>query len=109
MRRAIEDMPNVRFCVSPLVELECLVGPLRRGDSDLAAVFEQFFSLTVQLAISPAAYREAARLRAIHGLKTPDALHLATAVLHSCEQLWTNDNRLSKASGGMAVNVVDRQ
>ncbi|MCI0654776.1 MAG: PIN domain-containing protein [Methylococcaceae bacterium] len=35
-------------------------------------------------------YHNAAVLRAEHGLKTPDALHLATANYYGCTQFWTN-------------------
>ena len=36
--------------------------------------------------------REAARLRAIiPGLKTPDAIHAATALIHGCVMFVTND------------------
>ena len=36
----------------------------------------------------------AAHLRAEHGLKLPDAIHMATAQLTHCERLLTNDSRL---------------
>jgi predicted nucleic acid-binding protein len=42
-----------------------------------------------------------------HGLTTPDALHLATALQHGCTELWTNDNRLLAAAGAMARNVLE--
>lgn len=46
-------------------------------------------------------------LRAQHGLKTPDALHLATALHHGCTEIWTNDDRLKAAAGALAVNVLE--
>jgi uncharacterized protein len=51
-------------------------------------------------------YLQAAELRARFGVKTPDALHLACAQYHRCEALWTNDDRLSQASFGLAHNVL---
>ena len=39
----------------------------------------------------------ATELRASHGLKTADALHLATALQHGCVALISNDKRLEKA------------
>lgn len=51
-------------------------------------------------------YLEAAELRARFGLKTPDALHLACAQYHRCGALWTNDDRLTRASHGLARNVL---
>jgi predicted nucleic acid-binding protein len=93
-------------CHSPLTELECLVGPLRLQRKDLINKFTQFFSFNMKLDMPDVVYREAARFRAEFGLKTPDALHLATARHHACTELWTNDNRLAHVAVGMALNVV---
>ena len=42
-------------------------------------------------------FDQAAQLRASHPkLKTPDALHLATALHHGCAEFWTNDLELAK-------------
>ena len=40
----------------------------------------------------------ATELRAEHGIKTPDALHLAAAIHGGCDALWTNDKRLARAA-----------
>ena len=97
---------NGIVCCSPLTELECLVLPLRLKRGDLVEKFTRFFALNIQLAMPDTVYRDAARLRAEFGLKTPDALHLATALFHDCSELWTNDDRLAGVAGGIAVNVV---
>jgi predicted nucleic acid-binding protein len=93
-------------CYSPLTELECLVLSLRLKRSDLLEKFNRFFLLNLKLDMPDAVYREAARLRAECGIKTPDALHLATARHHICTELWTNDDRLANIAGGLAVNVL---
>jgi len=93
-------------CYSPLTELECLVLPLRLERKDLLDKFNRFFILNLRLDMPDAVYREAARLRAEFGIKTPDALHLATARHHGCTELWTNDDRLACVAEGMAVNVI---
>ena len=93
-------------CYSPLTELECLVLPLRLQRKDLLNKFNRFFSLNLKLDMPDAVYREAARLRAEFGIKTPDALHLATARHHGCTALWTNDNRLSSVADALALNVL---
>lgn len=59
-----------------------------------------------RLALDEEHFARAAELRAEHGLKTPDALHLAAAQLYGCDELWTNDSRLSSVSQGLAVNIV---
>ena len=99
---------NGIVCHSPLTELECLVMPLRLKRDDLVEKFNRFFALNMQLTIPDTVYREAARLRAEFGLKTPDALHLATARFHDCSELWTNDDRLSGVADGLAVNLIGR-
>lgn len=35
-----------------------------------------------------------------------DALHLATALHHKCDEFWTNDNRLNSAAPSLVKNVV---
>ncbi|MDD2364778.1 MAG: type II toxin-antitoxin system VapC family toxin [Desulfuromonadaceae bacterium] len=94
------------ICYSPLTELECLVLPLRLKRNDLLDKFSRFFSLNLKLEMSEAVYQEATRLRADFGIKTPDALHLATARFHNCTEFWTNDGRLAGVANSLAVDVV---
>jgi predicted nucleic acid-binding protein len=106
---SIENMlaePDGIVCYSPLTELECLVLPLRLRRIDLLDKFSRFFSLNLKLEMPDVVYQEAARLRADFGIKTPDALHLATARFHNCTELWTNDGRLAGVANSIAVNVV---
>jgi hypothetical protein len=53
-------------------------------------------------------YLRAAELRAQFGLRTADALPVACAEHHRCDELWTNDDRLAQASPGLALRVVQR-
>jgi uncharacterized protein len=59
------------------------------------------------LSIEDEDYLVAAKLRARHGLKLADALHLACAVRHGCDALWTNDDRLAVTSGALAMKLVN--
>ncbi len=106
VHRAIVETPSAEFCISSLVEMECLVGPLKLRDSELVASYENFFATMTRLRVPDSAYRTAAQLRANHGLKTPDALHLAIALYHGCDQLWSNDDRLARAAGSRSVNIL---
>jgi uncharacterized protein len=99
---------NGIVCYSPLTELECLVLPLRMKRDDVVEKFRRFFALNLQLTMPDSVYREAASLRANFGLKTPDALHLATGRFHDCSELWTNDDRLACVADGVALNVIGR-
>lgn len=103
---AIAAEPNTRIGVSPLVKCECLVGPIKRGDLVLRRAYDEVFSLFATFAMPEAVYLQAAELRARFGVKTPDALHLACAQHHGCDALWTNDDRLTQVSFGLARNVL---
>jgi uncharacterized protein len=96
---------GTKFAISPLVKLECLVGPFTDNDRALENVYHGTFPDFVLLDMPEAVYLRAAAIRASSRLKTPDALHLACAQHHGCQALWTNDNRLDKASRGMARNI----
>jgi uncharacterized protein len=104
-RAIIVSGAGERLAISPLVELECLVGPFKQSDSDLKNRFMKIFETFENLDLPEAVYLTASELRARFGLKTPDALHLACAQHHGCDALWTNDNRLNKASRGLARNI----
>ncbi|MCS5716958.1 PIN domain-containing protein [Herbiconiux sp. CPCC 205763] len=94
-----------QLVASPLVELECRVGPLRDGNAILLRRFERAFARVRMLDMSPAVYRQAATVRARYGTKAMDSLHLATAQVHECDSLWTNDLRLQNAAGGLAIET----
>lgn len=94
------------IAISPLVEMEALIHPFRRKDSNLVKAYQTFFSCCTLLDMPAEVYRKAASLRAEHPLKTPDALHLATAVWHGCHSLWTNDNRLASISPNISCNIL---
>ena len=103
---ALASAGRSRFALSPLVECECLVGALRRNDPVLQQAYREAFTLFVTLPMPEAVYLQAAELRAHFGIKTRDALHLACAQQHRCASFWTNDDRLARASHGMAHNVA---
>jgi predicted nucleic acid-binding protein len=86
--------------VSDLTRLECRVRPIREGDDELLRQFDDFFASEdlTRISITTETFDLATELRGLHGAKTPDALHLAAAILGGCEEFWTNDHRLSKAA-----------
>ena len=105
-REFLARSSDTLLCVSPLVRLEVIVKPLRDSNTKLVADYEDFLAAQSWLASDDRIFDRAAQLRAGHGLKTPDALHLATALHYGCDEFWTNDDRLRLAAGGMAVDVL---
>ncbi|MEJ1923437.1 type II toxin-antitoxin system VapC family toxin [Microbacterium sp. KHB019] len=95
------------LATSPLVLPECLVSPLRTGDHVMRDRYLAMYHHLETVELDDEAYLRAAELRVDHGLKTPDAIHLAAAQLAGASQLWTNDRRLAAASHGLAVDIVN--
>jgi predicted nucleic acid-binding protein len=85
--------------------MEVLLKPLRESALILVSDYEDFLAAQHWLTINDGTFNRALHLRAHHNLKTPDSIHLATALTHGCNEFWTNDDRLSKAAGIMAVNI----
>lgn len=108
VRRQLIESTDVVVAISPLVMLECLVGPLREENLVLHDHYVRALKQFRLLPLEPEHYVRAAELRARHGIRTPDALHLAAAQLHGCDQLWTNDNRMASAASGLSVVVTGR-
>ena len=94
--------------ISDLSRLECMVHPLRTGDTQRLARFERFFSAVDlrKVACTRQVFDLATELRARHRLKTPDALHLAAAINANCDEFWTNDHRLDAAAAGHLRTVT---
>jgi predicted nucleic acid-binding protein len=95
------------FMVSDLTRMECLVGPLRSGDTALEAQFRAFFAAAgVQVVpITAAVCDRAALIRATTRFKPMDSLQLASAVIHGASAFLTNDTRLN-AFSGLTVEVL---
>lgn len=106
VEESLSRLTTETICISPLVEMECLVLPTRRGNSALLTRFSGFFQRNNLVPMPEEVYLEAARLRAHHAIKTPDALHLAAARFNGCTALWTNDDRLAAVAPDFVRNVL---
>lgn len=88
--------------VSRLAMLECLVQPLREGNREVESTYRHFFAsddLRI-VELTPAVVEQATNLWAEHRLKTPDALHAASALSLSDEIVFlTNDRRFDQVPG----------
>ncbi len=96
--RAFKQASDALFLASDLVRMECRVGPLRRMQTSVLAEFDDFFSKVQIASPTSAAFDLAAELRAKHGIRTPDAIHLALALAYDCDEFWTSDLRLARTS-----------
>ena len=93
--------------LSDLTELECLVLPLGQKNQPVLDKYRAWFESVEILSLGREVFRRAAQLRAdFVSLKTPDAIHLATAQQYACDQLWTNDDRLHRVAPRLARNVL---
>lgn len=85
---------QITAVTSELTLLEVLVKPLKVGDATTATLFRTVLQHTPEvrmLPITPSLLEQAANLRATLGLRTPDAIHVATALVHRCALMVTND------------------
>jgi predicted nucleic acid-binding protein len=81
-----------------LSRLECRVVPLRNNDNALLLTYESFFGaigLTIG-ELTADVIERATKLRADYGFKTPDALHLASAIEEKAQVFITGDSKLAK-------------
>ncbi len=88
------------LCTSRLTRLECRSKPLRAGDLATLAQFDVFF-VGVELVlveISATVVERATELRARYNLKTPDALHYATAVESGAAVFLTGDRAFARCT-----------
>jgi uncharacterized protein len=103
---ALRAAAQATFCFSDLVRLECLVDPVRRGDTEKRALFEAQFHRLTPLALTSSVFDLATELRAQHRLKTPDALHAAAAIFNGCDEFWTNDRQLAVLEPRIRLRVL---
>ncbi|MCF2149672.1 type II toxin-antitoxin system VapC family toxin [Desmonostoc muscorum LEGE 12446] len=92
---------KIQIISSELILMEVLVVPLRNGNNSLVADYEELLlsSQVKLIPISQSILRQSANLRATSNLKTPDAIHAATALSVSCNQFITNDKGFRNVPG----------
>lgn len=95
---------------SELTLAEVLVVPYRVGDLALAERYEALLTRSSGLSMIPVdqrTLRVAAQLRALYGLKTPDAIQIATALSTGSTSFVTNDRRLPEIPGLRIVQLSE--
>ncbi|RJP41724.1 MAG: type II toxin-antitoxin system VapC family toxin [Desulfobacteraceae bacterium] len=96
--------------ISALVFAELLVPAYRVNDIKRAETLVQLLTGFPNLQVvplSPEISAEAARLRAIHDLRTPDAIHAATALKMGASGIITNDKGFLRLTNRIDVHLFD--
>ena len=99
--------PISKLVTSQLARLECRTKPMRDGNRSLLERYDMLFGAdrVAVLDVSAQVIDRATELRARYALKTPDAIHLATALESSAAEFWTADAALSRCTD-IAVTVL---
>jgi predicted nucleic acid-binding protein len=103
------DAGTLEVVTSELTLLEVLVKPLRDNDQSLAQDYEKLLAATRlrTMPVTASILREAAQIRAATNLRTPDAIHAATALAAGCVQFITNDTDYRKLSSLPVIVLKD--
>jgi predicted nucleic acid-binding protein len=97
----IQSITNkeIKGIASIIVLTECLTKPYKDNDgakeNRTLSLLEGTDNLSLIL-VTDAIAKRAAWLRADYNLRTPDALHVATAIESGCEAFLTNDLKLAR-------------
>lgn len=106
--RLLPSRGTSRFlATSRLSRLECRCKPLRAGDTVLLALYEALFhGPEMQLVdITADVVEKATELRANLNFKTPDAIHLASAIFVKASAFLTGDKTLARCRE-IAVEIL---
>ena len=104
------DRRNIGVVASELILAELLPRPVRDGRRHLVAAYLDLMQRTPRIVLAPVDRRvilRAVHLRADFGLRSMDALHVATALVHDCESFLTNDRRLKVGSQMRVLTLAD--
>ncbi len=100
---------EIAIVTSVVTLLEVLIYPTRNGDAELANRYRDLLFKTKgikTLLLDQDIAEEAARLRAFHNVRTPDAIQMATAISEGAKFFLTNDKRLPSLPN-LTILVLD--
>ena len=86
---------------STITLAEVLVGPLKTGDLARVKEYLEVLEYSGRYSLRPVSSEiahSAAELRAQYNLRTPDAVHVATAKDAECDAFLTNDNAFKRVT-----------
>jgi len=98
---------DAAILTSRLSRLECRVAPLRDGNQSLLAEYDAFFTPSdlEMIEIGLEVIERATDLRARYRFKTPDGIHLASAIEQRADLFITGDADLQRC-GEIKVEVL---
>ncbi|BAZ05130.1 type II toxin-antitoxin system VapC family toxin [Calothrix sp. NIES-3974] len=97
---------------SPITLAECLVMPIRLGKPKIQRDFLELLTNTDGISFIPitaSVSQKAAEIRVSYGLKLPDALQVAVALVAGCDAFLTNDIALQRVSELQVLILGDLQ
>ena len=102
--------PASRLITSRLSCLECRIRLLKDNDHKLLAAYDNLFGANrMSIAeITAEVVASATTLRARYGFKTPDAIHLASAIEEKAELFLTGDSSLARCTE-ITVEVLENR
>ena len=90
---------KIQGIISVLVVGEILTGVKKMGDEKMGLIYRHIFSTFPNLVVTDITLETMeimSDLRVKYGLRTPDAIHIATALLHKVQAFVTNDKQLTQ-------------
>ena len=100
----------LRGTTSTITLMEVIVKPLALGRPEVARKYEALlvnFPNLVMVDLDRDVVRQAARLRAAHRLRPPDALQVSACLQCGADALVTNDKTLKRLGDRLKVIVLD--
>lgn len=97
----VVEAQSIEIKTSAITLTETLMKPIQASDQPLIDTYHELLTETdyVELvSITPELAEKAAHLRARYNLRTPDALHLVTAIESGCDAFLTNDLGLKRVT-----------
>jgi predicted nucleic acid-binding protein len=107
--RQIQD-GQLRAVTSELTLPEVLVKPLADGKTEVCTAYAAAVQDSEGLEVVPVTRDvlvEAAGIRAKTGIRLPDAIHIATAIVSGCQSFLTNDKSIREIPDMKVIYLSD--
>lgn len=105
----LEQSDTLRAVSSVITLAEVLMHPIKENKPALVREYQDILINSAEFSLMPVTVsvaQSAARYRAHYNLRTPDALHVATAIDAGCDAFLTNDLGLRRVTD-LTILVLD--